>query len=145
VSLGLALIFTGISHYQGIAGFIGMVSGDLGFLGFLGTIWAYILPLLMIVGGVCLIWKKQMLVGAWCSGLALASIPAGMLLKPVLTNNPDALGQAMSFANNAFIWIIVLLLTVKMSSCCGKSACATGGMCACGGKGCEKCKAMGQM
>lgn len=143
VSLGLGLIFVGISHYQGMGGFTEMVTEGLGVLSFLGMIWAYVMPLLMIVGGVGLIWKKKMIFGAWCSGLALASIPAGLLLKPVITNSPEALGTAMQFANNAFIWLIMLLLTVKMSSCCG-SACGTG-MCACGGKGCEKCKEMKKM
>ncbi len=136
---GIALALVGTSHFQGLSGFVPMVNEGLGPITFLGTIWGYVLPLLMIVGGLALVWKKTLLIGAWASTLALASIPAGLLLKPVLAGNPEALGTAMEFSSNALLWLIVLLLTVKFSSSGCASACgcgATGAAGAACGSGC---------
>ena len=59
VSFGAALLLVGVTHLQNLDGFKGMVSGDLGRLAPLGTLWAYIYPLLMIVGGGLIVAGKK--------------------------------------------------------------------------------------
>ena len=126
VSFGLSLLFVGLSHYMNFGGFSGMVSGGLGPLGFLGQLWAYLLPALMILGGLSFITKMYTLWGTWAAGLALASIPAGLLLKSVVGG--VGLDQTMPFALNAVLWILWFWLALKDSGCCN-----------CGSKDCAVC------
>ena len=118
IGFGGSLLLVGLVHYQTIEGFVGMTSEGLGPLEALGTIWAYILPALMIVGGALLALGRYANVGAICAGIALASIPIGMLLKSAISGVP--LPDVMPMANNALIWLIVYTFVVKMS-CCGDS------------------------
>lgn len=124
VSFGLSLLLVGVAHYMTIADFAVMVSGGLGALTMLGTLWAYILPALMIVGGALYVVGMYKHIAAWASGIALGSIPVGMLLKSVLGG--VALGEVMPFAINAFVWLIVYVFVVKMTSCCGGSCSSQG-------------------
>lgn len=118
ITFGWSLVFVGISHYQAMPDFAVVVASGLGPISFLGTIWAYILPALMIVGGALFVLKQQLPIATWTTGVALASIPAGMLLKPVLSGQPAALGDVMASAINAFIWLLVLVVIVLFDSCC---------------------------
>ncbi|OGJ66971.1 hypothetical protein A3B61_02995 [Candidatus Peribacteria bacterium RIFCSPLOWO2_01_FULL_53_10] len=97
-----------------------MVSDGLGAVSLLGSLWAYIMPALMIIGGALLVADKRRDIEAWATGLALGSIPAGMLLKSVIGGL--SLADTMPAAINAFVWILVYGLVVKMS-CCGSGAC----------------------
>src|SRR5690349_11075621 len=83
VGFGLALLFAGIAHYRTAADFALSVGNGLGpsWLVSLGTMWGYVLPGLMIVGALCLIFNVLTTVGVWAAGLALVSIPAGLMLK----------------------------------------------------------------
>jgi len=126
VSFGLSLLCVGLIHYMTFTAFKGMVSEDLAALSMLGTLWAYILPALMIVGGALFVIGMFMDVAAWAAGLALASIPAGMLLKSVLSG--VSIATTMPAAVNAFIWLLVYLVVVKScASCCagGKDSCCS--------------------
>lgn len=120
VSFGLSLLFVGVAHYLTISAFRGMVSDDLGVISMLGALWAYILPALMIVGGALLIADKRRDIEAWATGVALGSIPAGMLLKSVIGGL--SLADTMPAAINAFVWIITYLLVLRIS-CCGSGTC----------------------
>ncbi len=115
ISFGLSLLFVGLSHYMTFEAFKGMTSDGLGALELLGTTWAFILPALMIVGGALFTVGKYMEIAVWTAGLALASIPVGMLLKPVLSG--VGLPDVMPAAVNAFIWLIVFFLVVKCLPC----------------------------
>ena len=106
-----------------------MVADGLGTLAPLGMLWAYILPGLMIIGGVLFIIGMFLDIGTWAAGLALASIPAGMLLKSVIGG--VSMSDTMPAAINGFIWLLVFMWAVKCASCCGSK-----GMCAPGGCGC---------
>ena len=119
VSFGLSLLFVGLAHYLTISAFRGMVSDGLGAVSLLGSLWAYIMPALMIIGGALLVADKRRDIEAWATGLALGSIPAGMLLKSVIGGL--SLADTMPAAINAFVWILVYGLVVKMS-CCGSGA-----------------------
>jgi uncharacterized membrane protein YphA (DoxX/SURF4 family) len=117
VSFGLSLLFVGLVHYMNFTAFKGMVSEDLAALTLFGTLWAYILPALMIVGGALLVIGMFLDVAAWTAGIALASIPAGMLLKSVLSG--VSLATTMPSANDALLWLLIFFFVVKSSSCCG--------------------------
>lgn len=140
VGFGLALIFTGISHYRGAADFAASVGNGLGpdWLVGIGTVWGYVLPLLLIIGGISLTLNLLTNIGTWATGLALASIPAGLMLKSAVSG--ISLGDTMPPAMNAYVWIIVFLLVIKgtgkgmCSSACG-AGCADG--CACGSANCD--------
>lgn len=119
LSFGLTLLLVGVVHYMTLDMFQGMVAEGLGPLSTLGTIWAYLLPALQIVGGALFAVGMYYEVAAWTSGIALGSIPVGMVLKSVLSG--VALPEVMGAANNAFIWIIVYALVVKVCCCCGSS------------------------
>jgi len=118
LTFGLSLVFIGVSHYQGFSAFSAMVTAGLGPLSFFGSIWAFVMPALLIVGGALFVVYKHLHIAAWASALALGSIPAGMLLKPVISNDPSMLPAMMGQAINAFIWIFVLILVTM--TCCKK-------------------------
>ena len=122
VSFGVSLLLVGVVPFMTIDAFQGMTTSGLGALEPLGALWAYILPALMIVGGALMALNMYPEVGVWASGIALASIPVGMLLKPVLSG--VELPSVMPAAINAFLWLIVYVLVVK-TSCCG--SCSSGG------------------
>lgn len=117
LTFGLGILLVGLVHYQGISGFTGMVSQGLGPLSGLGTLWAYILPGLMVVGGALIVLRKYCHIATWCVTVALGSIVVGMLLKPVLSGNPAMLGEVMPAVNNAFIWLIFYGVMKKFSCC----------------------------
>lgn len=132
VSFGLALLFIGIAHYRDISGYVTMVSSNLGPIEMLGTIWGYILPALMIIGGALFTIGMFPAVAVWTAGIAIGSIPAGMMLKTALSTNAS-LGDSMAGAVTAFTWLIVFLLVSKSFSCGCASSCGQGGACGCGG------------
>ncbi|MCF7844413.1 MAG: hypothetical protein K9M03_01115 [Kiritimatiellales bacterium] len=119
VGFGLSLLFVGLSHYMTFEGFKGMTMDGLGALEPLGMIWAFVMPALMIVGGALFVINMYKEIATWTAGLALVSIPVGMLIKPILTG--VSLGDMMGPAINAFIWILVYVTVVKFGTCCGSS------------------------
>lgn len=125
ISFGLALLFHGITLYMGFEGFMGMTKDGLGPLEPLGTLWAYVLPGLMIVGGALLTLRMYTYYATWAAGLALGSIPIGMMLKPILSDTSSA--DMMGATINAFIWLLVFMFVVKYASCCDpNSGCGCG-------------------
>ncbi len=113
VSFGLSLFLVGLSHYLTFKAFQSMTADGLGPLESLGSLWAFILPALMIIGGALFVIGLFREIAVWTAGVALGSIPAGMLLKPVLSG--ASLAIMIEPVINAFIWMIVLALVVKMS------------------------------
>lgn len=118
VSIGFSLLCVGLVHYMTFTSFLGMVTEDLGYwpVTALGTVWAYVLPALMIVGGALLVLGMFEDIAVWAASLAIGSIPAGMLLKSVLSGVP--LSTTMPPAINALFWLVALILVVKLQSCC---------------------------
>ncbi|MDD5041676.1 MAG: hypothetical protein PHX87_04705 [Candidatus Peribacteraceae bacterium] len=121
ISLGCSLLFVGLVHYMSFESFSGMVSEDLGALSLLGTLWAYVLPALMIIGGSLLVLNMFEEVALWAASIALGSIPAGLLLKSVVSGLP--LSETMQPAINALIWLIALIIITKVSGCCCAGGC----------------------
>ena len=117
--------------------FKGMVAEGLGPLSSLGTLWAFILPILQIVGGGLVAIGMYMEIGAWAAGIALGSIPVGMLAKPILSGGQVGLGDAMPAAMNALLWLFLLVFIAKWSCCCKGGSCSPCQAC---GSGECKCK-----
>lgn len=121
VSFGFSLFFVGVAHYINVDGLRLMVIEGFDAVPALGAIaglWAFIMPGLMVVGGGLFVTGRFNLIAAWCSGIALGSIPAGMLLKPLLL--AVGLEDMMPAATNALIWLLVYAWVVKLASCDGK-------------------------
>lgn len=114
ISLGLSLVFIGFTHYSS-SDFVMQAGSGLGALEPIGIAWGYILPGLMILGGALLTFQIFPMVAAYASGIALASIPAGLLLKSAMGTLP--LESAMPAALNALIWFIVLFLSMQRCCC----------------------------
>lgn len=139
VGFGLALAFVGFAHYQDPT-FAETVSRGLNALEPLGMLWGYVLPGLMIVGGLLLAFGIYANLAAAVTAVALVSIPAGLMLKSAIGG--ISLGDTMPAAMNAFIWIAVFVMVQKKksSSCgagaCGMSACGVSSACPCGMDNC---------
>ncbi len=134
VSFGLSLLFIGIAHIRDAVRYADMVSAGLQWpwLTSLGSMWGYVLPVLLIVGGFCIALGIFATIGTWAAGLALASIPAGLMLKAAL--GTAGLDIAMPGTINAFLWILLYVFAVKSMKrgCCGLGCGA--GMCSMCGK-----------
>ena len=124
VSFGLSLFFVGVVHYRTAADFAKFVGDGLGPITQLGTVWGYILPGLMIVGGALFVIGMFPTVAVWVAGIALASIPAGVLLKAIVA--PATLGDNMAGAVTAFTWLNVYMFAVKSFCGCGMKKCCDG-------------------
>lgn len=111
VFFGLSLLFMGLTNYMDFESFSIIVSDAMGPLGILGTVWSYVYPALLILGGALFVIGRFSSVAVWTVGIALGSVPAGMLLKPILSG--IALDDMLPIANTAFIWILVYLMAVK--------------------------------
>jgi hypothetical protein len=120
IGVGLGLAFVGFAHYQD-AQFAEVTGLNLGVLEDIGMVWGYILPGLLILGGLLLAFGMFLEVAAYALGMALASIIAGSLLKSAIGGL--AVADTMPLAINALIWLIALQFVMK-KPCHG--ACATG-------------------
>jgi len=112
ISFGLSLLLVGLNHYMTMEAFKGMATEGLGVLEPLGAIWALILPALMILGGALFVIGMYTEIAAWAAGLALASVPIGLLLKPIMSGVP--LPGVLDQVIDSFIWLIVLVLVLNM-------------------------------
>lgn len=112
VSLGLSLLLIGISLYRDFAPFWGNVTVGLGNAQIIGSMWAYILPALLIFSGGMLIIGRYSFITAWSAGLGLGSIPVGMSLKTLMSNFP--LPEVIEFVSPMFIWMLVYFACVNM-------------------------------
>ncbi len=133
IGFGLSLVFLGLSHYQDPQ-FAESVGRGLGALESIGILYGYILPALYIVSGVLLTLGLFMNVAAWTGGIALVSVPVGLMLKSVFG---ISLNDTMPVALNGWIWVILFMYAVKGGSCSwmkGKDGCVC---CADGSCGCE--------
>jgi hypothetical protein len=115
IAFGLAVALVGLSHYLQFQGFSASVVAGLGPLSDLGTIWAYLLPGLFIVGGALLVAGTNLHIAAWALGIGLGSIVVGMPLKSVVGG--VELSSVISTMHSTFIWLIVYALAIKMAVC----------------------------
>jgi hypothetical protein len=111
VGFGIALALVGVAHYLDAATFAEAVGRGLGALEPLGMVWGYLLPGLLIVGGVLIAIGFFPAVGTFVAGVGLVSIPAGLMLKSVLSGL--SLNDTMPPAMNAIVWILFYVAAVR--------------------------------
>ncbi len=111
IGFGIALALVGVAHYLDAATFAEAVGRGLGALEPVGMVWGYLLPGLMIVGGVLIALGFLPAVGAFIAGVALVSIPAGLMLKSVLSGL--SLNDTMPPAMNAIVWILFYVAAIR--------------------------------
>jgi len=108
VSVGITMVLIGISAYRDFAPFVANVTDGLGFISSLATVWAFLLPALLIFGGGLLAIGRYGYIAALTGGLALASVPVGLMLKNTITGIP--LPDMMVAAYPSMVWIIAFYL-----------------------------------
>lgn len=106
------MIIVGISEYRDFAPFSANVTDGLGGFAVFGTLWAYLLPGLLILGGGMLVVGRYAFVAAWVGGIALGSVPTGLLLKTLMTGLP--LPAMLKEVYPALIWIIAFYLALNI-------------------------------
>lgn len=115
VGFGLALAFAGIANYRDPS-FAEAVGRGLGALEPIGIVWGYLLPAFMIVGGLLIAFGVFMRLAAWFAGLALVTMPAGLMLKAAILGLSPS--EMMPEAITSLVWILVYLPAVR-GGCCG--------------------------
>lgn len=112
LSLGLSMILVGIAAYRDFGPYSASVSDGLATLYALGAVWSYLLPACLILGGGLLIYGRATFVAAWTGGIALGSIPVGLLLKTLMSAIPltDMLQALFPY----LLWMLLFYHAVNM-------------------------------
>lgn len=108
MTMGITMLLMGIAAFRNFAPFSALVVDDLGSLSFLGTIWAYLLPALLIFGGSMLAIGRYASVAAITGGIAFGSVPVGLMLKNTFGGAP--LPDVAAAAYPAIIWLVAFYL-----------------------------------
>lgn len=111
VSVGVTMVLIGISEYRDFAPFVFSVTDGLGWMSGVGTVFAYIMPALLIFGGGMLAVGRYAFVAAWAGGIALGIIPVALVLKTVMTGSP--LPNMLTAAYPPVVWIIAFYLALN--------------------------------
>lgn len=111
VPLGICMILIGISAYRDFAPFIANVTDGLGWLSSFGVVWAYILPALFVFGGGLLAVGRYSYVAALTGGVALASVPFGLILKNIMSGAP--LPEMLSASYPTIVWMVAFYLALN--------------------------------
>lgn len=111
IAVGLPMVLIGIAEYRDFAPFVANVTDGLGALEVFGTIWAHFLPAMFIFGGGMLMVGRYQYVTAWIGGAAVGSIPAGLLLKTMMTGIP--LPDMIAACFPPFIWLLAFYFALN--------------------------------
>lgn len=126
IAFGLVLAGYGVNHYRTLDGFVGMAKGvfpSVGFLAAIAGILAYIVPALMIIGGVLFATRQLCCLSKLCILASLGGI-IGWAGLAVLVGDANAAGAMMPMIQNAAI-LLILYYAMKKKSC-AQTACTTG-------------------
>ncbi len=129
IAFGLVLAGYGVNHYRTLSQFVGMAKGvfpTVAILGMLSGILAYIVPALMIVGGVLFAIRQLCCLSKMCILASLGGI-IGWAGLAVLVGDGNAAGAMMPMIQNASI-LLILYYTIKKKPSCSTGSCA-GGSC----------------
>lgn len=141
IGFGLVLAGLGVNHYKDIGGFVQFSSSvypTMPMVGSVAGILAYIVPALMIVGGVLFAIKQLNCVAKTCILASLSGI-LGWAGLAIMLGDSSSSGVLMPFIQNAAVLFILYYIIKKMtcgSSCGSAAACASGkgGACMCASK-----------
>lgn len=111
VPLGLAMVMIGVSAYRDFAPFVANVTDGLGWAGSFGHVWAFILPALLIFGGGMLAVGRYSYVAALTGGLALGTVPVGLILKNIISGVP--LPDMMAASYPTIVWMMAFYLALN--------------------------------
>ncbi len=111
IAVGLPMILIGMAEYRDFAPFVANVTDGLGALELLGTIYGHFLPALFIFGGGMLMVGRYQYITAWVGGAALGVIPAGLLLKTLMTGIP--LPDMIAACFPPLIWLVAFYLALN--------------------------------
>lgn len=111
VPLGISMVMIGASAFRDFAPFVANVTDGLGWASSLGYVWAFLLPALLIFGGGMLAIGRYSYIAAWTGGIALGSVPVGLLLKNILTGVP--LPDMMGASYPTIVWMIAFYLALN--------------------------------
>lgn len=138
VAFGLILMAYGVNHYRNLSDFVNMAKSlfqNAPMLAGVAGLLAYIVPALMIVGGLLFAIKQLCCVSKMCILASLSGIIAWASLG-VMFGDVNITGAAMPLIQNASV-LLILYWVVKKMSCCGGGACTIPGKaCACGKSPC---------
>lgn len=111
VPLGLVMVMIGVSAYRDFAPFVANVTDGLGWASSVGHVWAYLLPALLIFGGGMLVVGRYSYVAALTGGLALGTVPVGLILKNIISGVP--LPDMMMASYPTIVWMIAFYLALN--------------------------------
>lgn len=125
IGFGLVLVGFGVNHYRNFEGFKNMAAGvypTVPVVAAIAGMLAYIVPLLMIVGGVLFAIRKLGCISKTCIVAALSGILGWAGLALALNAGADSalLGQAVQGA----AILLILYYIIKKMTCCGHGSCA---------------------
>ncbi len=126
IAFGLILISYGVNHYRHIGDFVAMSKGVYPTVGILATIaglLAYVVPALMIVGGLLFAIRQLCCVSKICILGALSGI-IGWASVAVLVGDGASSGAMMPLIQNAAVLLILYYMVKKRS--CAPAACTNG-------------------
>ncbi len=111
VPLGVSMVMIGASAYRDFAPFVANVTDGLGWASSFGYVWAFILPALLLFGGGMLAIGRYSYVAALTGGVALGSVPMGLILKNIITGVP--LPDMMSASYPTIVWMMAFYLALN--------------------------------
>lgn len=111
VPLGISMVMIGASAYRDFAPFVANVTDGLGWASSFGYVWAFILPALLLFGGGMLAIGRYSYVAALTGGVALGSVPMGLILKNIVTGVP--LPDMMSASYPTIVWMMAFYLALN--------------------------------
>lgn len=125
IAFGLVLAGYGVNHYRGLDGFVDMAKGaypTVPILASIAGLLAYIVPLLMIVGGVLFAVRKLGCIGKTCIVASLSGI-LGWAGLAVMVGDGDIAGRmGLAIQNAAMLFILYYI--IKKTTCCAGSCAA---------------------
>jgi hypothetical protein len=111
IALGLTMMMMGISAYRDLAPFMANVTEGLEWASSIGTVWGYFLPAFLLFGGGMLLIGRYSYVTAWVGGIALASVPAGILLKTIIGGLP--LPDMLAASYPSIVWLFAFAYAIS--------------------------------
>ena len=135
IAFGLVLAGYGVNHYRNMADFAGMAKSAFPTVPALGAVagmLSYIVPALMIAGGVLFAVRQLCCIAKMCIVASLMGI-IGWAGLAVLVGEGSAGMTMMPMIQNAAVLFIFFVFAKKMScksSCSASSSCKTGAPCA---------------
>jgi hypothetical protein len=125
IAFGLALIGFGVNHYRNFETFIANAQGpfqSVPAIAAVASALAYVVPALMIIGGVLFAVKQLCQVSKMCILASLSGIIGWAALGIMLATDPNAMTGLGGAIQSASVLLILYFVIRKMSKCCGGAA-----------------------